>query len=40
MDEDIVDVPPESRILVLAGETFTFEVPGEIRVIEVPEPCS
>ena len=40
MDEDTVDVPPDSRILELAGEVFTVEVPGEVRVIEVPEPCS
>lgn len=40
MNDDVLVVPAEIRILVVTEEELVIIVPAEYRVIEVPEPCS
>lgn len=40
MNDDVLVVPAEIRILVVTEEKWVIEVPAESRMIEVSESCS
>jgi hypothetical protein len=40
VDDEVIVIPPENRLLIVVGESSTIEVPFEWRVIEVRNDAS